>query len=55
VLAANIAADLSAWCRLLGLYDCDDLEDAEPDTLRPVNRTSGAASSVCVMGRGLRL
>jgi Transposase DDE domain group 1 len=37
VLAANIAADLSAWCRLLGLYDCDDLKDAEPDTLRPVN------------------
>ncbi len=33
-LAANIAADLSAWCRLLGLYDCDDLKDAEPDTLR---------------------
>ena len=34
VLAANIAADLAAWCRLLGLYDCDDLKDAEPDTLR---------------------
>jgi len=34
VLAANIAADMSAWCRLLGLYDCDDLKDAEPDTLR---------------------
>jgi hypothetical protein len=34
VLAANIAADLSAWCRLLGLYDCEDLKDAEPDTLR---------------------
>jgi hypothetical protein len=34
VLAANIAADLSAWCRLLSLYDCDDLKDAEPDTLR---------------------
>jgi hypothetical protein len=34
VLAANIAADLSAWCRLLGLFDCDDLKDAEPDTLR---------------------
>ena len=34
VLAANLAADLAAWCRLLGLYDCDDLEDAEPDTLR---------------------
>jgi hypothetical protein len=34
MLAANIAADLAAWCRLLGLYDCDDLKDAEPDTLR---------------------
>jgi hypothetical protein len=34
VLAASIAADLSAWCQLLGLYDCDDLKDAEPDTLR---------------------
>jgi hypothetical protein len=34
VLAANIAADLVAWCRLLGLYDCEDLKDAEPDTLR---------------------
>ena len=34
VLAANLAADLSAWCRLLGLYDQDDLKDAEPDTLR---------------------
>ncbi len=39
VLAANIAADLSAWCRLLGLYDQEDLKDAEPGTLRPVNRT----------------
>ena len=34
VLAANLAADLAAWCRLLGLYDCTDLKDAEPDTLR---------------------
>src|SRR6266566_2078185 len=34
VTAANIAADLSAWCRLLGLYDQEDLKDAEPDTLR---------------------
>ena len=34
VLAANMAADLAAWCRLLGLYDQDDLKDAEPDTLR---------------------
>ena len=34
VLAANIAADLAAWTRLLGLYDDEDLKDAEPDTLR---------------------
>jgi hypothetical protein len=34
VLAANIAADLTAWARLLGLHDRDDLRDAEPDTLR---------------------
>jgi hypothetical protein len=34
VLAANLAADLAAWCRLLGLYDQEDLKDAEPDTLR---------------------
>jgi len=34
VLTANIAADLTAWCRLLGLYDQEDLTDAEPDTLR---------------------
>ena len=34
VAAANIAADLQAWCRLLGLHDIDDLKDAEPDTLR---------------------
>jgi hypothetical protein len=34
VLAANLAADLDAWTRLLGLHDIDDLADAEPDTLR---------------------
>ena len=34
VLAASLAADLAAWCRLLGLHDCRDLKDAEPDTLR---------------------
>jgi hypothetical protein len=34
VLAAGLAADLAAWCRLLGLYDQEDLKDAEPDTLR---------------------
>jgi hypothetical protein len=34
VLACNIAADLAAWTRLLGLHDQPDLADAEPDTLR---------------------
>jgi hypothetical protein len=34
VLAANIAADLTSWARLLGLHDQEDLRDAEPDTLR---------------------
>jgi hypothetical protein len=34
ILAANIAADLTAWARLLGLHDQDELKDAEPDTLR---------------------
>jgi hypothetical protein len=33
VIAANIAADLAAWTRLLGHCD-DDLRDADPDTLR---------------------
>ena len=34
VLAANLAADLTAWARLLGFHDQPDLRDAEPDTLR---------------------
>ncbi len=34
VLAANIAADLAAWSRLLGLHGQDGLQDAEPATLR---------------------
>jgi hypothetical protein len=34
VLAANIAADLTAWARFIGLHDQEDLKDAEPDTLR---------------------
>jgi len=34
VVAANIAADLTAWARLLGLHDQEGLRDAEPDTLR---------------------
>ncbi len=34
VIAANIAADLAAWTRLLGLHDDADLREADPDTLR---------------------
>jgi len=34
VIAANIAADLAAWTRLLGHCDDEDLRDAGPDTLR---------------------
>jgi hypothetical protein len=34
VIAANIAADLAAWTRLLGCHDDADLRDADPDTLR---------------------
>jgi hypothetical protein len=34
VLAANIAADLAAWTRLLGHGDDPELRDANPDTLR---------------------
>jgi len=34
VIAANIAADLTAWTRLLGFCDEEDLRDADPDTLR---------------------
>lgn len=30
VLAANLAADLVAWTRLLGLFDHDDLVRTEP-------------------------
>lgn len=34
IAAANIAADLDAWLRLLGLYDQPDLARAEPATMR---------------------
>ncbi|MEO3807344.1 IS1380 family transposase [Nonomuraea sp. B1E8] len=34
VLAANLAADLDAWTRLLGLHDDPELARAEPQTLR---------------------
>jgi len=34
VLAANIAADLTAWARLLGFHDDEELRAAAPDTLR---------------------
>jgi Transposase DDE domain group 1 len=34
LIAANIAADLAAWTRLLGHCDDPDLRDADPGTLR---------------------
>jgi hypothetical protein len=34
VIAANIAADLTAWTRFLGCHDDDVLREADPDTLR---------------------
>jgi hypothetical protein len=34
VIAANIAADLTAWTRLLGFHHDPDLREADPDTLR---------------------
>jgi hypothetical protein len=34
VIAANIAADLAAWTRLLGHCDDQDQREADPDTLR---------------------
>ena len=34
VIAANIAADLAAWTRLLGHCDDAELREADPDTLR---------------------
>jgi hypothetical protein len=34
VIAANIAADLAAWTRLLGHCGDEDLREADPDTLR---------------------
>jgi hypothetical protein len=34
VIAANIAADLTAWTRLLGHHNDEEPRNAEPDTLR---------------------
>jgi hypothetical protein len=34
ILAANLGHDLDCWVRLLTLHDQDDLEPAEPDTMR---------------------
>jgi hypothetical protein len=35
MLAANLAADLDSWVRLLALHNIDGLADAEPDTMLP--------------------
>lgn len=32
--AANLAAGLDAWLRLLALHDIEELVGAEPDTMR---------------------
>ena len=42
ILAANIAADLDAWTRLLGFADDAKLERAEPATIRAKIYTTGA-------------
>ena len=34
MLTCNLAADLDAWTRLLGLHDLEDLAAAEPETMR---------------------
>ena len=34
MLAANLAADLDAWVRPMGLHDAGDLASAEIDTMR---------------------
>ncbi|GGL18692.1 hypothetical protein GCM10010094_94760 [Streptomyces flaveus] len=34
MLAANVAADLDAWLRLLVLHDQEGLANAEPQTMR---------------------
>ena len=44
VAAANIAADLAAWTRLLGHCDDPGLRDADPDTLRSGPGTSPRGS-----------
>ena len=42
VIAANIAADLAAWTRLLGFRDDPDLREADPETLRYLLRTNAS-------------
>ena len=44
VIAANIAADIAAWTRLLGLRDDEELREADPHTLRYRIGTSPRAS-----------
>lgn len=42
ILAANLAADLDAWTRLLGFAGDDELETAEPDSMRSKIYSLGA-------------
>ena len=61
VIAANIAADLTAWTRLLGLCDDPDLREADPETLRyriwhiPARLARHARERVLKISRGLAL
>jgi len=50
---------MAAWCRLLGLYDQDDLKDAEPDTLRyrllSLRRPAGPPRHARARARALKI
>jgi hypothetical protein len=54
VIAANIAADLAAWTRLLGCCDDEELRDADPDTLRshPRRRLHSVARITFILSPG---
>jgi hypothetical protein len=55
MLAANIAADLDAWCRLLALHDEPDLARAEPKTIRFRLYAIGARLATHARARHLRV
>lgn len=55
MLAANIAADLDAWSRLLGFASDAELERAEPDTMRAKIYATGARLVRHARNRTLKL